>query len=134
MTANDPAEWIAFADADLHVLDELLNSVRPSWPHICYLAQQTAEKMLKAYLVARDAVPPRTHDLNRLLTASSAFRTDAGSLEVDARLLTRYSTVTRYAGDSPLPQQEDAHTAHKAALRIRSAVAAWIAEERPEPS
>jgi HEPN domain-containing protein len=38
----------------------------------CLLAQQAAEKAIKAVLVAEDVDPPKLHDLRRLLRAAEA--------------------------------------------------------------
>ena len=68
MTPREEAElWIQNAEGDFQVIDGCLNAgVRP-WNQLCFHAQQGAEKYLKALLVANSMVPPKTHNLAKLL-------------------------------------------------------------------
>jgi HEPN domain-containing protein len=64
----------------------------------CFLCQQAAEKLLKAYMVAAGLEPPRTHDLDRLvrLLLAAGHRVDADIDRLSA--LTQYAVAPRYPG------------------------------------
>jgi HEPN domain-containing protein len=130
MTVDDPREWLAYAEEDFAALDDLLASDQPRWRHICYLAQQAGEKMLKAYLVSRSVVPPKTHDLNRLLSLISGFQPESDQLLSSATLLTSYAAATRYPGDAPMPTSHEGAAARTAAQQIRDRVQSWLDHDR----
>jgi HEPN domain-containing protein len=62
------AQWAAKADNDLRNAEHTL-TLEDDCPFdtVCFHAQQTAEKYLKAVLVSAGIDPPRTHDLRLLL-------------------------------------------------------------------
>jgi HEPN domain-containing protein len=59
--------WLRLAREDLAAARHLADAA--DLPHrvACLLAQQSAEKAIKAVLVAEDVDPPKLHDLRRLL-------------------------------------------------------------------
>lgn len=61
-------EWVAFAEDDLEFARAGLEMGRRAKPRlIAYLAQQSAEKYLKAFLIFHDVDFPFTHHIGRLL-------------------------------------------------------------------
>ena len=61
-----PEQWWAYAERDLDTARALLATER--WEAVSFFAQQATEKGLKALLVqASGGLPPRVHDLVRLL-------------------------------------------------------------------
>ena len=69
MTANNNdlvKEWYRFAMMDLNAAKYLCNMYPKPLEIICYHCQQSAEKMLKGFLVSNGIDPPKTHDLRRL--------------------------------------------------------------------
>lgn len=94
--------------------------------HPAWLAQQAAEKAIKAVLVA-DGIPfPKTHDLDRL----AALLSDAlvlSSCDVDLAHLTEYAVGSRYPGDLPDDvSAEDAAAAVDDAHQVVRAVQAAV--------
>ena len=63
---TDIRAWVEFAEADYDAACAMLRRRRPLNNHACFCSQQCAEKYLKALLVSRDVVVPKTHDLIRL--------------------------------------------------------------------
>lgn len=59
----DPAEWLAFAEADLNAAKLLLADATVPIRIACFHAQQAAEKAIKTVLVIEKTVFRRTHDL-----------------------------------------------------------------------
>ena len=61
-------EWIEKAESDYQVALSLSRRRKMTFhDHACFHAQQSAEKCLKARLEEADLIPPKTHDLRKLL-------------------------------------------------------------------
>ena len=58
--------WLDRAKQDLRAARNQMTTDPPELAWACFIAQQTAEKSLKAALVLEGVAPPRTHDLNEL--------------------------------------------------------------------
>ena len=125
---DDPTSWLAKARGDLLCIDNNLASARVPWDAVCYHAQQAAEKSLKAALVARGELVPRTHDLLALLDACIRAGHPFDALRADAYLLNPFSIATRYPGLAPDPDEaisrRAAAAAHRMAALIESALSA----------
>ena len=59
--------WLRLAREDLAAAMHLAEAAHLPHRVACLLAQQAAEKAIKAVLVAEDIDPPKLHDLRRLL-------------------------------------------------------------------
>ena len=84
-------------------------------------AQQLAEKYLKGYLVSRDVLPPKVHDLERLLGLCVVHDASLESLRDDCVWLLETSGRSRYPGWDG-PGESAATAAIEAARRVRSAI------------
>ncbi len=58
--------WLRFASEDLNIAEDELAARRGRPRHVCFNAQQAAEKALKARYVARQVQYPFVHDLDEL--------------------------------------------------------------------
>ena len=56
------ARWLQFAEIDLKAAKALLGESGLS-PVVCFHAQQSVEKCLKAVIESKDLNPPKSHDL-----------------------------------------------------------------------
>ncbi|MGH7242263.1 MAG: HEPN domain-containing protein [Phycisphaerales bacterium] len=118
---QDPAwnveERISKSEADLGTATrEFAVVVKPNYDSVCYHAQQCAEKILKALIVRRGSLPPKTHDLNRLM---ELVRQGDNKLDFDARVLAELTSVAvdvRYPGFGA--GREDAAKALEAAKEL----------------
>lgn len=115
---DDPRTWAAKAESDLLNIRNNLVAARVPWDTVCFHAQQAAEKMLKAALVARGRNVARVHDLVALLAEAIAAGSPLASLEADCRLLTPYSVLLRYPGMSAEPSEHEGRAAVAAAERL----------------
>ncbi len=78
--------------------------------HACLLAQQAAEKKIKAVLIRFQIAFPKTHDLDRLRSLLPADI--AGRLETAALAeLTEWAVESMYPGDWPEMNIQDAQRA-----------------------
>ncbi len=97
-TGRVVAEWVAKAEEDLKTATHTLK-LRRSCPTatVCFHAQQSVGKYLKAYLVYRGVPVPKSHDIEELVTRVPHQARPNLSVEEQA-LLTEYAVGTRYPG------------------------------------
>ncbi len=120
-SVDDALRWLRYATEDLDVARVLLATVPPPARHVCWLAQQSAEKSLKAALVLDGIEFPFTHDLDALrnrLPEGWPVR----AAHPDLAELTQWAVETRYPGDWLEMTEEDALRAEAEARAIRSSV------------
>jgi HEPN domain-containing protein len=115
-------QWLVKAENDLINADNNLKSEVIPYDTVCFHCQQAAEKLLKAYLVAKAIQPPFTHDLLLLLETILPYCADAEALRDDLALLIPYAIGVRYPDELLLPSREDAYEARQAA----QAVLEWL--------
>jgi len=90
-------EWVAFSEMDLKTATHLYETMNPRpLEIICYHCQQSAEKILKAYLIYWRIRPDRTHDLR--LLRGECEKIDDTFLKVadECERLNPYSSQPRY--------------------------------------
>src|SRR5204863_5382162 len=94
-------EWIAKAEGDFEAANTLMRARKnPNYDAVCFHAQQCIEKLMKAVLIRRKAVPPRVHDLTRmsLLIHKSIAGWSWNANEL--RALSTGAVILRYPGMS----------------------------------
>ena len=120
--SSEALRWLRFSGEDLDVAQRLLTSLPSAPRHVCSLAQQAAEKALKAALVLEGVEFPFSHDLDalrNLLPSTWQVRSD----HADLAELTEWAVETRYPGDWPEPGDADAERAEAEARAVHDAVA-----------
>lgn len=117
MNASDAERWLGYARSDLAAATTLVASPDHYPRQVCFLAQQAAEKALKAALIAQEFEFPFTHDLDRLRnllpdkwTVKKAFP--------DLAEMTIWAVEARYPADMPEVLESDARRALKVASEI----------------
>jgi HEPN domain-containing protein len=95
---------------------------------VCWLAQQAAEKALKAILILEQLDYPRRHDLD-LLFALIPEGWSVKQEQVDPARLTEWSVEARYPGDGPDATDPDADLAVQTVRRVVDAVTQDIARQ-----
>lgn len=114
---KDVGAWVHKAEEDFQIALILSRRRQKLTAGICFHAQQSAEKYLKAFLV-RERLPfPKTHDLMVLLQLAQGR--DALLLPLHSALasLNAYSVMSRYPGEEPT--LEEARAAVKAVQEVR---------------
>lgn len=126
MNVAEAKSWLAFAASDLNAAETLLRT-SPSYPRqVCFLAQQAAEKALKALLILLDIEFPFTHDLDRLRDLIP----DGWPVKrayPDLAELSVWAVEARYPGDMPDVLEVDAQRASKQARAIYMAISEAVA-------
>lgn len=114
--------WVEKAESDLLCIENNLAASRVPWDTVVFHAQQAAEKLLKALLVAAGRTVPRTHDLVALLSLATAAGFPLAGCRPEIDLLSRFGAAVRYPDAVYSPTEEDGRDAAAAASRLRSAV------------
>jgi HEPN domain-containing protein len=91
-------DWIRHARSDLE-LAQTRKTKSLLYEHLCFHAQQAAEKSLKAVLLCCGCRVPRTHDLAFLIDALPENVRIPPSL-LSLPVLTKYAVQQRYPSDS----------------------------------
>jgi len=116
-------EWIAKADDDFEFALANLEEGKPFLALICFHFQQSAEKYLKAYIVAHDLEFKKIHDLPALLKTCMRVSTSLEQLNSDCEFLNTFYIETRYPVHWPTHfTKEEAAKAKSAADRIRQVI------------
>jgi HEPN domain-containing protein len=110
--------WIEKARSDLLNADNNLAAQKVPYDTVCFHCQQAAEKLLKAFLVARGREYPITHNLFVILEKILEHDSSAESLRETLALLNPYSVEVRYPGDVWMPTPSDAKEARQAAQEV----------------
>ena len=95
---------------------------------VCFHAQQTVEKYIKALLAWGGIDFPKIHDVGELVLLLPKGRRPELSPE-EARRLTSYATTLRYPGEDEPVSLAEAKGALKLARRIRKHVRAHLPRE-----
>jgi len=122
--------WLEYAQTDLEAAANLV-SMNLSAGAVCFLAQQAAEKALKAALVQSGNDVPRIHNLDTLrnvLPGDWAVKQEFPDLAE----LTAWAIESRYPGDWPQPSRDDAHAAVELARGVVGLISAEIARRAAE--
>jgi HEPN domain-containing protein len=116
----DTAEWVRRAQQDVELQNRALQEP-PMWEGASFHAQQSAEKLMKAYLIHNGWHLKRTHDLTDLLADCVDYDSSLSALTADCTLLTPFAMAGRYAGHRILNRSEY-EAAIAAAERIRAEI------------
>lgn len=95
------AEWCEKATEDALSLHAILKSKDGAPATCCFLAQQMAEKLLKALLLAFTGNTPKIHDLNKLRRQLEQHIPSVAQLKKECAILNRYYITARYPADIP---------------------------------
>jgi HEPN domain-containing protein len=125
-SAGKPEDWLRNARSDL-ALARLRKTRSVLYEHLCFHAQQAAEKAIKAVLLAQGVTFPRTHDLAYLMDSLPPTLSIPPGL-IDLPALTKYAVQQRYPGDAPtVTSAQRQHALHMAEQAV-----AWAARHVSE--
>jgi len=103
----DVAEWIMFGQGDYDCAVTISKTNNPYAPlKVSYDCQQSAEKILKAYLIAKDGERPQTHDVVLLLNRCKQHSADFNTLDVPCASLDTFKVASRYPSELKLTQSD----------------------------
>jgi HEPN domain-containing protein/predicted nucleotidyltransferase len=113
-------DWLDKADGDADSARVLAQSANPRWNVICFLAQQSAEKDVKALLQEHGVRFPRTHDLVALAALAAPLVPDLARLEPELDDLNECAVAVRY------PEVDADRAKAERALRTMATVRALV--------
>ena len=91
--------WLTKAKNDLKTAERVINSDDPLSDIACYHSQQCVEKCLKGFLISKNVIIDKIHDLVRLNNMCCEIDKDFFEIHDICILLTPYAVETRYPGD-----------------------------------
>lgn len=109
--------WLTYAQEDLQAAELILEHPTIAHRHVCWLAQQCAEKAIKGALIFLRTDFRRTHDLDLLLHLLPA-ELEIRQISGDLAELTQWAVESRYPGDWQPANEYDAQRAFQQASRI----------------
>ena len=93
----DVSKWIRYALANYNAAVNMARLHNPVPIEIvCYHCQQAAEKILKAYVIAKKETYIKTHDLVTLLNQCKQHSPDFDKCAKSCMKLTTYASLSRY--------------------------------------
>src|SRR2546427_1572388 len=121
--------WLAQADEDLKWVKDLAN--RGGYYLACFLAQQTAEKAMKAFLYAQGEEVVLGHSVERLCAAASRWKPDLTESVKRWAVLDLYYIPTRYPNGLPdsIPAKVFTEEVAKTAAALADEIVASIRSE-----
>lgn len=119
-----PADWLRLAEKDLRRVQRALRDDDPELAGFCL--QQSIEKFLKGFLLAKGWKLERIHDLGKLLDDARAYEPDLGRFRDACHRITDYYVVERYplvaeAGPSPEDVRQSLEGVRDLIERMRNA-------------
>lgn len=121
--ADDPEEWLNRARSNL-AQARLGRAPEVYLEDLCFQAQQSAEKALKALLLCRRGTFPYVHDLGVLLDLLDEEGEDPTDRVRRAVRLNGYAVEGRYPGTAEPVEAEE----YEEALNLASDVLAWVSK------
>jgi HEPN domain-containing protein len=121
MNANpEVLDWVRKAEADLAAARRLGEGSPPLPDQMGFFCQQSAEKYLKAFLLAAGEVPPRIHDVDVLVEMCAALDPTFEQLQSEVEGLTEFAVLFRY------PEEWSDEAAASRSLPKAEAVRAFV--------
>lgn len=102
---RDEHVWLRYAEEDLQTAERMLEGKGFALRWACYLAQQAAEKAIKAALVSAGIRFPFIHDLDRLRDLMPSG-SQVAQLEGDLQSLSRWAEAGRYPPEQEATEEE----------------------------
>jgi HEPN domain-containing protein len=115
---NSPSLWLQFSKEDLMAADVLFRS--GIYNQVCFHAQQSIERSIKAFLFSKDIDVPRICRINDLLKVAVPVDNRLEKFQEKAKWIDKYYASTRYP-DTPeddMPLKRPGSEEAKKALRI----------------
>jgi len=116
-----PHEWLRRARSNLARAKAAYTDEDVLLEDLCFDAQQACEKALKAMLVWKGSIVPRTHSIGELIGDIAAAGVAIPAEVTEAAVLTDYAVSARYPGPAEAVSPAD----HGEAVRLADVVVAW---------
>ena len=121
---------LAKAKDDEILLEEIIANERIREEIVGFHAQQAAEKLLKAFLMARNIPYRRTHDLRELIDLIRDHGIKFPELLMEIRILSPFAVEFRY---DYIPMEEELPFNRQKALEMVRQLRKWVQVEMQKP-
>ena len=121
---------LAKAKDDEILLEEIITNERIREEIVGFHAQQAAEKLLKAFLMARNISYRRTHDLRELIDLIRDHGIKFPELLMEIRTLSPFAVEFRY---DYIPMEEELPFNRQKALEMVRQLRKWVEVEMQKP-
>jgi HEPN domain-containing protein len=123
---SEGERWLAQAIEDLRWAKHLAES--GGWHIACFLAQQVAEKAIKAFLYAQGEEIVIGHSVERLCAAAAQYQPEFADKVRRWSLLDGYYIPTRYPNGLPdgIPANVFTQEAAQSAVALAEEVVVWV--------
>ncbi|MBH2005284.1 MAG: HEPN domain-containing protein [Sphingobacteriia bacterium] len=112
--------WLIKAENDLASAERLIE-IQPSiLDTACFHCQQSVEKNLKAFLIAKGIEPKRTHDIKELLEACAKI--EPVFVTINPKRMDDFSVDIRYPDQAEAPELKEALDLFGIALAVKQTV------------
>ncbi|MBX9734002.1 MAG: HEPN domain-containing protein [Chitinophagaceae bacterium] len=98
-------EWFEKADEDILTAEVVIEASPKLFDVAAFHAQQAAEKYLKAFLVFKEIMPPRVHNIKMLIDIAVEYDKELENLR-EAETLSKYAIRSRYPDDMDVDSKE----------------------------
>ena len=120
-------QWLDYSNDDLIAAVHFYESMEfPIYRVVCYNAQQSAEKFLKAYQIYFDMEIIKTHDLSRLVKSLLGFDEELAQFLESLKNLSNHAVKYRYPDDFEDLTKEDAQESLNIAKQIQQFILSKI--------
>jgi HEPN domain-containing protein len=100
-------EWFRFADMDYRAAREMAAFYPSLIELVCYHAQQSAEKNLKAYIVYKTGdEPEHTHNLRKLREQCEEIDVRFKEISTACSMLSPYAVAAKYPDESRISEDQ----------------------------
>jgi HEPN domain-containing protein len=89
-------QWFIKARQDIRMAKLILTLEEKFYEHICFNAQQGAEKSIKGYLASKKTRFDKTHDIEVLVALVKGIDPALAHILEPAKMLTKYAARIRY--------------------------------------
>lgn len=118
-------EWLKYSKNDADAAMQLYKNMYPApLEIICYHCQQSAEKRLKAVLIAKGIVFDKKHDLAYLIGLMDSGNNISNDLYTCCDSLSQHSVNTRYPGGIQITESDV-----KKAFKDLKKISSWVRAE-----
>ncbi|MCL2814228.1 MAG: HEPN domain-containing protein [Oscillospiraceae bacterium] len=116
------AEWVKYSERALASAKYLYTMNPPPHEEICNLCQQSAEKILKAFLICSGINPKKTHDLEELRNECENMEKSFNTIIKECARLTDYAVKARYPFEITILDSDSQNSFRR---RNRSGAGRW---------
>ena len=119
VTSDIVRQWLRKADSDMLNIRNNLSATEVPTDTVCFHAQQSIEKLLKAVLIANGRNIAKSHDLVKLLMDVVDVMPELLVFDEQLEDISEYGVSVRYPDDYCDPDLEEAKHAFEVAEKIR---------------